>query len=659
MNGQTIRQIALKVLVYTLVFVVLALLVNPNLRFRADRYKFSDAAPVKLQGNDAISFELHLIPERSHVGLALLFGTYGRINRSRYRLEIAGQDGVWLYAREIDAALLQDNQFEDIRVPAGAFGQDETVLCRLTALDVPADQAIALYLGRPDDPTVAAAQINGTAAGGYPILKMLLRHSLSYFLLIGLLYLGGLFVLLVARKHLVWAVAAIILIFGGLLCLINPVANVPDEYAHSSRAYYVAEFNFGFPFRDDHPFLTVEERRLFGQRGLNLGQAIRQYGAVEGDSLFRGFSGLSYTSAYSALTYLPAALGVFLAKLLRLPMWAVYYSGRVFSLLAYCSLVCLATGRSPHYKLSLAVIALSPLGLFLAASYSQDGMILGLTLLAMAYFYHFSQAGAKPHRPWKIWLLAGLLMLPALSKLPYIVLTGVILAVPVRHFADAKKARTVKLAAFAVSVLALLLWTYAVLFLFPASGAPKRVPQADRTLQIAQMLAAPLDYLLLLVRSLLTKLDLFIAWYTALGWMDIALPYITFLAPLVLAVTLLRDPRPARLERPRRVGLLLIALSGVALIGTAMYVVWTYVGADSIGGVQTRYFLPLLPLIVPLANVWPAARDEPAGSPGPAKRAGRLRAGQDTPHPFESKVLVVNTLMLIYALLVIAHKYYN
>ena len=42
----------------------------------------------------------------------------------------------------------------------------------------------------------------------------------------------------------------------------------------------------------------------------------------------------------------------------------------------------------------------------------------------------------------------------------------------------------------------------------------------------------------------------------------------------------------------------LVVLAIVTLIFTSLYVQWTTIGGESIAGVQGRYFLPILPLIM-------------------------------------------------------------
>ncbi len=642
-SAKSLFRTAGRIVAFTAVFLVLVALVNKDLSHSVDVQTYSDVKPVMLQGRDEVSFEVQRLEGRRNIGLSIQFATYARINRSSYRLEISSPDGEILSVREIDASLVQDNSYLTIPVPMEGLAAGETYTFRFIALDVPEDQALAIYMGRIEDVILqGATTLNGVPLDRYPVLKVVLADSALFLLLLAALYLGGLVILLMPKKRLEWVAAAMILVFGTFLCLLDPIGNAPDEYAHSARAYYVADLRFGFPITDEVPFLAQEEKALFSDRKLPLGEASRRYAAVEGDELFRGFSGLSFTSAYSSLSYLPSALGVFLAKLLRLPIWVVYYCGRIFNLLAYLALVFLAIRRTPHYKTSFMVLALSPLSLFLAASYSQDGILLGLALLAFAWFFHLCQPSEKPHAAWRIWLLAGLLVLPALGKLPYLVLVVLLPFVPVRHFSNIDKARRFKIVATVVSSLAMLLWAYAALFLLSSEGGPVRVPQADAMLQIAGMLASPLRYAYVLVRSTLNMLNTYLSWFTTLGWMDLALPYITFLAPVLVIVSFLRDPRPALWPRSTRYLLLGVFLGGFALIATAMYVTWTPVGASYIEGVQTRYLVPLLPLLLPMVR----SGTEPTTPPVETTR-------------FDARVAALLTGMLVYAVLMVMQKYYN
>jgi uncharacterized membrane protein len=44
---------------------------------------------------------------------------------------------------------------------------------------------------------------------------------------------------------------------------------------------------------------------------------------------------------------------------------------------------------------------------------------------------------------------------------------------------------------------------------------------------------------------------------------------------------------------------IVFVISLVAIAG-ALYLVWTPVGASQVGGIQGRYFIPILPLLIPL-----------------------------------------------------------
>jgi hypothetical protein len=68
---------------------------------------------------------------------------------------------------------------------------------------------------------------------------------------------------------------------------------------------------------------------------------------------------------------------------------------------------------------------------------------------------------------------------------------------------------------------------------------------------------------------------------------------------LALVAAVLTDPRdPVELSPPRRIALVAIFLICAGSVFTMAYLGWNPVGAETIAGVQGRYFIPALPLLL-------------------------------------------------------------
>jgi uncharacterized membrane protein len=85
-----------------------------------------------------------------------------------------------------------------------------------------------------------------------------------------------------------------------------------------------------------------------------------------------------------------------------------------------------------------------------------------------------------------------------------------------------------------------------------------------------------------------------------LGHLNIPLPGALYLIyPLALVAAALSDPRdPGELSPPRRIALVGIFLACAGCVFTMAYLGWNPLGAETISGVQGRYFVPVLPLLL-------------------------------------------------------------
>ena len=128
--------------------------------------------------------------------------------------------------------------------------------------------------------------------------------------------------------------------------------------------------------------------------------------------------------------YWVSGLGVYLGFLLRLGFMPTLVLGRLFNLVAYGALVSYGIKRTPVAKNVFAVVALLPMSLHLAASFSRDALLLAFCFafagLAFSLAY---QPDTKPTR-WQLTALTLMGMVIAPSKLVYMPVILLALLIP-------------------------------------------------------------------------------------------------------------------------------------------------------------------------------------------------------------------------------------
>ena len=309
--------------------------------------------------------------------------------------------------------------------------------------------------------------------------------------------------------------------------------------------------------------------------------------------------------------YFPMVLFYQLGKILGFTFSNIYMLGRLGNLLVYIVLGFLAIHLAKKRKLLTAVILMFPTAVFQASMYTYDGLLAAMITLSVVLL--MNETGSerrKPNVP-AIIVAVFLILLACLIKPVYLPLLLLLLMV--------WKEKPGKKVVWAVGLIGLAAAVILALFLFPSVlaalqgnlmyGADVRGGETGIMAQLLSKLCHPFESIRLLIHEMLT-MDNFRN--LALKGMDDYLPtnlmllnlgnlgcikdeWSLILIPLLLLLFLV-SPEKQGLVTERKAKRILgagVLLSILAIWG-AMYVTFTPVGASSIGGVQARYFIPLM-----------------------------------------------------------------
>ena len=366
---------------------------------------------------------------------------------------------------------------------------------------------------------------------------------------------------------------AIAALFGLAFVFLTPPLQVPDEAAHYWRACAIAHGTLQPAPQFGHGFTAVPagEREL-GIRGGRPFAEFRSIPYIDERVVVR------YPLSLSPLPFLPQAIGVAIGDALHLRPLAAFYLGRLLNLAASLALIALAIRVYRDARWIIAVCALLPMTLFMCASFSPDAMTMAMAFLAMA----LALAGS----PWVIAATIGV----ALCK-PYLLIPLVVLASA--SGAPAPRRRNIAIAtAVAVIAGAFLSSTFA------KTSATFMRGFVDERAQLANIAHHPLHVLAVVARDLAQHAVVYTRQLIGtLGWLNVPLPdvVIAAVAALLLLVALTTGPR---LTVAQRVLAFVIAIASIITVELSEYIAWTAVGADVVEGVQGRYFIPILPLLL-------------------------------------------------------------
>ena len=314
-------------------------------------------------------------------------------------------------------------------------------------------------------------------------------------------------------------------------------------------------------------------------------------------------------AGYLPVLYGPGAIAIGCVKASGGGPAAAFRAVRIVNLLCFGLIGALALRVTRRGRVLMACTLLLPMTLSLAASCSQDGLLIACATLAAACMTRATEA-ATPTR--RTWFAAGwvLLALVIASKPPYAPLS-IILLLPLRPGRGLRLRAALTVLATLPAAAWLAVETRLVMTspLRPAAEAgplwpgprPAMFTGPDPDAQWRVLAAAPSRAVSLPLRSIASGAGTLLHQLVGvLDYLCLRLPdglyYLWFAALAASALATVAGP-----AAPVRWPDCLLVWGAVLLcavaVGDGQYLQWTPVGMNWIGGIQGRYFLPLLPIL--------------------------------------------------------------
>lgn len=338
-----------------------------------------------------------------------------------------------------------------------------------------------------------------------------------------------------------------------------------------------------------------------------------------------GFFTVGTIAGYFPVFYLPAASALGLCRLFNAGAYTSFLTARFANLFVCLLMGAAALAIARRGRVLLLTTLLLPLSLSLAASVSQDGLLIAAAALAAACSTVVDRTRLLASPAW--WTMTVLVACIVLAKPPYLPFV-ILLFLPLARGARWRLPSEMRLRLGALATILSLAAAWTVLTVRVASAPIFRDPEEagplwpglrpamfDRTDMAAQLFVLtghPLRFLTLPLHSIWQHPEILSQMLSLLGWLNLRLPrelVIGWAAALIcagLADVVGRDRTGGWMDAAL---LLASSFAAVLLIYCSQYLSFTPVGWDWISGVQGRYFLPLLPLI---ALAFPVVSNRPA-----------------------------------------------
>lgn len=463
--------------------------------------------------------------------------------------------------------------------------------------------SIEITLNKVEDAELTAVSCsNRFEVNNYRVLFFLVAFSLLYCLLFEKkIY-----------KKLEWLFVVYALIFGLLLIFYaQPVKNSWDEQIHFGNAYSLAfgrnvEWTEAAELTKNGETVTCNTKGEFAE--------LRAYLNEKNDTVVYTEQKESLIPAYSSLAYIPQAIFINIASILKTSFSVLYALGKIGNLLIYILVMFWAIKLAKRKKLFLIFVALMPTPLFLAASYTYDTIVFSFITLACVLW-----ANELYNESINIRKIIGMVLLFAIgcfSKAVYIPMILIMLILPIASTKKKKDKIIVWTMILCITCLVMLTFVLPTLTSTMAGdlsfGGDSRGGATSVVGQLVSMVKHPMASIKLMVKSIF-ELDNFrnLGYPEADNYFFGNLMFLNFAnlgiltdkwscVIIVLAGMLLLTPDQQNIRYERKLSIMDKIIIAIAVIGTigfiwlALYLSFTPVGETHISGVQARYYLPLL-----------------------------------------------------------------
>lgn len=393
--------------------------------------------------------------DNSIIRVSILFATWARVNSGMVDVQITGCDSGTIYVHEqLEAANMDDNTYVDFDfIQNASSGKDQRLEIAISSDSVPG-QAVTCWSSAEDSIENATLQINGVEKPGDLAIKtFVINHDSDAVKLYAFkTVIIGVSILLVLGT--VWALlwkkwvsyetlfAALVFFFGLLYIFTITIISAPDEQHHYHSAYQLSNYILlqGDTAEQWNSAAAVADYYT-GHKNTSAG-----YLHLLNDIFAIAESGELMTIPFPRklsyfVEYLAPAIGIALARILNLNFVCTFLLGRLMNLSFFTACVYLAVKRIPRFKLVLGLIAMFPITLQQAASYSYDAFINGIAFLLIAsLFKAIWEEGLLSRKDYLYIFICSVLLAPA--KIVYTLISLLIWFIPRERF-PSKKDKTI------------------------------------------------------------------------------------------------------------------------------------------------------------------------------------------------------------------------
>jgi uncharacterized membrane protein len=297
----------------------------------------------------------------------------------------------------------------------------------------------------------------------------------------------------------------------------------------------------------------------------------------------------------------PYIAGIWISRFIDSNPVHLLWGARIAGLLTYLALVFVAIRTIPIHKWVLVAVALTPMTLYQASSVTYDMLCISLAYLLLALIVRFAVRD-QPVSTGELALFFFVAVLQRYAKDAYFLFPFLFFLIPRQNIGSNIRVAAIFLLLCALVALPRFTWDIYIRSLDLEGGTSLQSDFVfDGGKQVAFYLQRPLEFIAYLWLNVVSQSRVWISGAVGrFGYAYATLPgAVVFMHGLaLLALSVLDSSTVNTFSRWQKTLIATIGAGSVALIIVGFFVVGTPVGGHELFGVQGRYFLPILPVLL-------------------------------------------------------------
>lgn len=552
------------------------------------------------------------IVSNSMTGLGLRFKDVDPNSKNQFSVVVKNDSGENIYAENIPENKIHNDQIYYLRFNASQLKVGSIYTITVKSLGATRASMVTVNPRENEYSVLRNCMINQEESKqsiAYSVIDGNCFHLRNFYWLIVMLIL-----ILITMTYLMYiynvklykASFVIIMLIGIIYTLIVPQFSVPDEYTHYLTSYSQSSILLGEKAFDEHGNVLLYEdssNTLIRASHPTVNEYVKEYDGLIGKEKFR--INQPYISraplTLGSFGYFPQVLGVSLGRILCLNGIQTGVLGRISALLLFAVLISYSLKIIPKFfEKVLFTISILPMTLQQVCSYNYDSVLFTACFFLFAYLLYLIYEKEKISKL-DIVLVTLSSIVIATIKFVYLPILGLGLLIPREKF-------TLKNGKILVILMLVVLSLGSYLVVMKCNSLFWNVYESNtsslinyNTFTIYQVIQHPIREIVIIIATFQRFTADYISQMISgpLGWLEMNVPALQLSGFLMmLFYSLFSVEKKSKTDQKVKLCSGLISMMIILIVILALQISWTPDNSMIVVGVQGRYFLPILPMVL-------------------------------------------------------------